>query len=132
MPAMPDHALTVPLADAKSNSLDMSFVYSTVRIWNSFPDAIVGDLSVTGLNSFKHEFLLNRPLIICRCMYSFCEIFLLSRLSSSFLCLGCSEPFDWPSGVLYFYTVGLLFALCILYTKIDGPINTQEYKTFDT
>ena len=60
--SMPDHALTVP--DARTNSLDRSFVHSTVRIWNSLPDAVVGDLSVTGLNSFKgraHEFLLNRP-----------------------------------------------------------------------
>ena len=60
--SMLDHALAVP--DARTNSLDRSFVHTTVRIWNSLPDAIVGDLSATGHNSFKgraHEFLLNRP-----------------------------------------------------------------------
>ena len=32
---MPDHALAVP--DVRTNSVDRSFVHSTVRIWNSLP-----------------------------------------------------------------------------------------------
>ena len=58
--SMPDHALTVP--DARTNSLDRGFIHSTVSIWNSLPDAIVSDISATGLNSLKgraNAFLLN-------------------------------------------------------------------------
>ena len=35
--------------------------------------------------------------------------------SFSSLCLSCSEPFDWPSGVLYSYSFGLLFTSYIQY-----------------
>ena len=58
--SMPDHALALP--DAKTSSLDRSFIHSAVRIWNSLPDSVVGNISITGLQAFKsrvHVYLLS-------------------------------------------------------------------------
>ena len=48
--SMPDHALTVP--DARTNSLDRSFIHLIMWIWNNLPKA-VWYISITRLNSFK-------------------------------------------------------------------------------
>ena len=59
--SMPDHALTIP--HARTHSLDRSFIHSAVRVWNSLPEKVVGNISDTGLQAFKgrvHALLLSK------------------------------------------------------------------------
>ncbi|PIK50568.1 reverse transcriptase [Apostichopus japonicus] len=56
--SMPGHAFTVPVS--RTVSTCRTFFYSTVQVWNSLPDSVVGDISDNGAQSFKcrvHQYL---------------------------------------------------------------------------
>lgn len=49
--SMPAHAVSMP--DARTYTLDRSFLHCAIRIWNSLPDAVVGNICDDGVQAFK-------------------------------------------------------------------------------
>ena len=58
--SIPAHALSLP--NAKTYTLDRSFLHTAIRTWNNLPEAVVGNISDSGVQSFKiqvHKHLLS-------------------------------------------------------------------------
>ena len=50
---MPNHALAMP--QAKTSTLDRTFLHSAIRIWNALPDTVVGKIKSYSVQSFKQR-----------------------------------------------------------------------------
>ena len=48
---IPPHALSLPCA--RTGTLDGSFLHMVIRIWNSLLEAVVGNISSDGIQTFK-------------------------------------------------------------------------------
>ena len=59
--SMPCHALTVPVS--RTISTGRTFIHTAVRVWNSLPDKVVGDIYDNGAPSFKSR--VHKHLMLC-------------------------------------------------------------------
>ena len=96
---MPDHALSIP--NAKTYTLDRSFLHSAIRIWNNLPETRQKPLlEKQPMTEFDHSTAVFTSIFCC---VPFAESFLLF--------LSCGDPLI--SGLSEFPSIGICLCSCL-------------------